>query len=81
MMADERTVRQTLLNTWREARRANLSFPHGREMTQEQMDEQQRLQGEQEKTRLALDEFDTARTQRGIQTMSFRSVLIRGTRP
>ena len=58
---EDRAVRQELLNAWRDARRANLSFPHGRTMTQEQMDEQRRLQVEQEKTRLALEEFDAAR--------------------
>jgi hypothetical protein len=64
MTPEERTARQKQLNVWREARRANLSFPHGREMTQEQMDEQRRLQGEQETARLALDDLDAARARR-----------------
>ena len=56
MTPEERTARQKLLNVWRDARRANLSFPYGRDMTQEQLDEQRRLKGEQEKARLAFDD-------------------------
>ena len=59
MTPEERTARQKQLNAWREARRANLSFPHGRNMTQEQIDEQRRLKGEQEKARLALDDLES----------------------
>jgi hypothetical protein len=57
---EEQAIRQQLLNAWREARRANLSFPLGRAMPQEQMDEQQRLNAEQDKARQALEEFDAA---------------------
>jgi hypothetical protein len=64
MTPEERTARQKQLNVWRDARRANLSFPHGRDMTQEQRDEQRRLKGEQEKARLALDDLDAARAVR-----------------
>lgn len=64
MTPEERTARQKQLNAWRDARRANLSFPHGRDMTQEEMNEQQRLKGEQEKARLALEDLDAARAVR-----------------
>ena len=64
MTPEERTVRQKQLNAWREARRASLGFPHGREMTQEQTNEQARLEGEQENARLALHDLDTARALR-----------------
>jgi len=77
MTPDERTVRQKQLNAWRDARRASLSFPHGREMTQEQMNEQARLEGEQEKARLALHDLDAARAVRDTHD-ELRSVLIPG---